>query len=238
MEGGLNHRLENFQAALGRLTLSPPPEVSTRKLLEEDWANTWKQYYKPVHAGQRIVIKPSWEQYRAADGELVIELDPGMAFGCGSHPTTSLCLKLLEKYIQGGERVYDVGTGTGILALAAAALGASRVVAVDQDPCACRVAVENVARNRVAGIVQVVQGNLLDKINGGAHLVVCNIISDVIISLAPAASAALIPGGFLIAAGIIRPRAGEVGNALAAAGLDIRERLEEGEWVALVAEKR
>lgn len=237
VEEGQNYKLEKLYAALNRLSLSPVPEVSIRKLLEEDWANTWKQYYKPVHVGRRIVIKPSWEHYRAVEDELIIELDPGMAFGCGSHPTTFLCLKLLEKYIRGGERVYDVGTGTGILAVAAAALGAGRVVAVDQDPCACRVAVENVDRNRAAGIVQVVQGNLLDEINGGAHLVVCNIIADVIIGLAPAAAAVLVPGGFLIASGIIRPRADEVGNALSMAGLDICERLEEGEWTALVAEK-
>ena len=217
--------------------LKPEAEVSTRAVREEDWASTWKQYYKPVHVGRRIVVRPSWEDYRAVEGELVIELDPGMAFGCGTHPTTSLCLKLLENYIRGGERIYDVGTGSGILAVAAAALGAGRVVAVDLDPVACRAAAENVARNRVEGIVRVVQGNLLDNLNGGADLVVANIIAGVIISLAPDAAAALVPGGFLIASGIIRHRAEEVRDALEEAGLTPWEQLEEGEWTAIVAKK-
>lgn len=237
VEDGLDKQLEELFSALDRLGLNPEPEVSTRTVLEEDWASTWKQYYKPVHVGRRIVVKPSWEDYRAVDGELVIELDPGMAFGCGTHPTTSLCLKLLEKYIRGGEKVYDVGTGSGILAVAAAALGAGRVVAVDLDPVACRAAAENVERNRVDGIVRVVQGNLLDNINDGADLVVSNIIASVIISFAPDAAAALVPGGFLIASGIIRHRADEVRDALEEAGLTLCEQLEEGEWTAIVSKK-
>jgi ribosomal protein L11 methyltransferase len=237
VDDGLDKRLEELFSALDRLGLNPEPEVSTRAVREEDWACTWKKYYKPVHVGRRIVVRPSWEEYRAVEGELVIELDPGMAFGCGTHPTTSLCLKLLEKYIRGGERVYDVGTGSGILAVAAAALGAGRVVAVDLDPVACRAAAENVARNRVEGIVRVVQGNLLDNINDGVDLVVSNIIASVIISLAPDAAAALVPGGFLIASGIIRHRAEEVRDALEEVGLTPWEQLEEGEWTALVAKK-
>ena len=237
VDEGLDKRLEELFSALERLGLKPEADVSTRRTREEDWASTWKQYYKPLHVGKRIVVKPSWEDYRAADGELVIELDPGMAFGCGTHPTTSLCLKLLEKYIRGGERVYDVGTGSGILAIAAAALGAGRVVAVDLDPVACRVAAENVARNQVEGIVRVVQGNLLDNINDGAELVVANIIASVIISLAPDAAAVLVPGGSLIASGIIRQRADEVRDALEKAGLTPWEQLEEGEWTAIVAKK-
>lgn len=237
VDDGLDRRLEELFSALNRLGLNPEAEVSTRTVREEDWASTWKQYYKPVHVGRRIVVRPSWEDYRAVEGELVIELDPGMAFGCGTHPTTSLCLKLLENYIRGGERIYDVGTGSGILAVAAAALGAGRVVAVDLDPVACRAAAENVARNRVEGIVRVVQGNLLDNLNGGADLVVANIIAGVIISLAPDAAAALVPGGFLIASGIIRHRAEEVRDALEEAGLTPWEQLEEGEWTAIVAKK-
>lgn len=237
VDDGLDRRLEELFSALNRLGLNPEAEVSTRAVREEDWASTWKQYYKPVHVGRRIVVRPSWEDYRAVEGELVIELDPGMAFGCGTHPTTSLCLKLLENYIRGGERIYDVGTGSGILAVAAAALGAGRVVAVDLDPVACRAAAENVARNRVEGMVRVVQGNLLDNLNGGADLVVANIIAGVIISLAPDAAAALVPGGFLIASGIIRHRAEEVRDALEEAGLTPWEQLEEGEWTAIVAKK-
>lgn len=237
VDSGLEKRLEKLASALSHLALSPKPEVVTRTVLEEDWANTWKQYYKPMHVGQRLVIKPSWEDYQAGKDELVLELDPGMAFGCGSHPTTSLCLKLLEKYICGGERVYDVGTGSGILAIAAAALGASRVVAVELDPVACRAAVENVERNRAGEKVRVVQGNLLDTVKDGADLVVSNIIASVIVSLAPDAAEALASGGLLITSGIIHPRAGEVRSALEAAGLAVCEQLEDGEWVAIVAKK-
>lgn len=232
----LEQRLNAFKSALGRLPLNPTPTVSTCTVAEEDWAGAWRAYYKPVRVGRRFLIKPSWEDYTPVEKELVIEIDPGMAFGCGTHPTTSLCLKLLEKYIQAGQTVYDVGTGSGILAIAAAKLGAGRIVAIDLDPLACRVAVENVKRNDLADKVQVMQGNLLDLIEDSAGLVVSNIIADVIMDFTPDAAAVLAPGGIFIASGIINHRAAEVRTAIEAAGLSIREQVEDGQWVALVAE--
>lgn len=238
MGDGLVKWLEELKSALSRLNLSPTPEVNTRTVVEEDWENAWKAYYKPVRVGRRLVVKPSWEDYSAGEGDLVIEMDPGMAFGCGTHATTSLCLRLLEKYIRTGDKVYDVGTGSGILAIASAKLGAGRVLAVDLDPLACRVAAENIMRNDVADKVQVLQGNLLELVEDSADLVVSNIIASVIAGFAPDASRALAPGGKFIASGIIRERAVEVRTAVAAAGLVVQEQLAEGEWVALVAGKK
>lgn len=228
-------RLEQLKAAINNLELVPSPLLSTCKVAEEDWANCWKAYYKPVHVGNKLVIKPSWEDYPVAAGELVIEMDPGMAFGCGAHPTTALCLKLLEKYIQGGETVYDVGTGSGILAIASALLEAKRVMAVDNDPVACRTAVANVERNGVAGRVQVMNGDLLSCIDGQAGLIVANIIASVIAGLAVDVTKTLVPGGIFIASGIISERASDVIAALETAGLSIVEQLEDSGWVALVA---
>lgn len=237
VEKGLSGRIEEFKKSLNLLDLNPTPEIITRVVPEEDWSNAWKAYYKPVRVGMRLVIKPSWEEYHPLEGELIIEIDPGMAFGCGTHPTTSLCLGLLEKYTRPGMTVYDIGTGSGILAVAAAMLGASRVVAVDIDPVACRAASENAARNKVTAQVEVIQGNLLDLLEDGAGLIVANIIASVIAGFAPEAAGALVPGGVLIASGIIRERTAEVIAALTAAGLTVCEQLEEGRWVALVGKK-
>ncbi len=232
----LEQRFNTFKSILGRLPLNPTPIVNTCTVAEEDWAGAWRAYYKPVRVGRRFLIKPSWEDYTPVEEELVIEIDPGMAFGCGTHPTTSLCLRLLENYVRAGQTVYDVGTGSGILAIAAAKLGAGRIVAIDLDPLACRVAVENVKRNGLADRVQVMQGNLLNLIEDSVGLVVSNIIADVIIGFTPDAAAVLAPGGIFIASGIINHRAGEVRAVMESAGLSICEQVEDGQWVALVAE--
>lgn len=230
-------RFAELRAAFSR-QLPGALEINTRVVAEEDWANAWKAHYRPVRAGQRLVVKPSWEEYAPGEGELVIDLDPGMAFGCGTHPTTALALKLLEKYLRPGAAVYDVGTGSGILAIAAALLGAGQVTAVDFDPVACRAAADNAARNRVEQRVRVLQGNLLDLARAGADLVVANIIANVIMELAPDAARVLKPGGLFIASGIIRERAEEVRAVLAGAGLAVLEELAGDGWTALVAEKQ
>lgn len=230
----LSNRLEELARFFTKLDL----RWQLREVFEEDWAHTWRQYYKPVPVGKRLVVKPSWEEYTAQGEEIVIDLDPGMAFGCGTHATTALCLMLLEDQVQGGELVYDVGTGSGILAVAAALLGARQVVAVDNDELAVRVARENVVKNRVADKVVVLQGNLLDQpLDTGADLVVANIIADVIILLLPDAIQLLKPGGYFLASGIIRDRAAEVRAALHRAGLVLVQELEQGEWVALLSRK-
>ena len=146
---GLLNRVEELKKIINQLELEPKPEINTYSVAEEDWANAWKKYYKITRVGQRLLIKPSWEEYHPLEGDLVIEMDPGMAFGCGTHATTALCLKLLEKYIRPGTTVYDIGTGSGILAVAAARLGAGRVLAVDIDSVACKAALENAERNNV-----------------------------------------------------------------------------------------
>jgi len=237
LDGAFDGRLHFLQESLSRLPSDGPPQIGTRVLAESDWANAWRAYYKTIHIGEKMVIKPAWLDYRAGTGEVVIEMDPGMAFGCGSHPTTALCLKLIEKYLHGGELVYDVGTGSGILSVAAAKLGAARVVAVDADTQAVRAAQENAERNGVAGQVIVVQGNLLEPAEKTAALVVANIIADVIIAMAPATAAVLEEGGTFISSGIIAFRSEDVSVALAGAGFVVLEQVQEGEWVAFAAKK-
>lgn len=237
VQDDLPRRVEEIKSLVSQLDLEPRPEILTHVVADEDWAVAWKKFYKTSRVGRRLVIKPSWEEYQPLAGDLIIEMDPGMAFGCGTHATTSLCLKLLEKYIKPGVSVYDIGTGSGILAVAAAMLGAGRVLAVDIDPVACRTAAENAARNNAGETVSVRQGNLAELLESGADIVVANIIADVIAGFAPQASATLKPGGIFIASGIIRDKAHMVRAALAAAGLSVCETLEDGLWVALVTQK-
>ncbi|RKO66219.1 50S ribosomal protein L11 methyltransferase [Desulfofundulus salinus] len=209
--------------------------INTKKIREEDWACSWKAYYKPVCVGRKLVVKPAWEEYRALAGQVVIEMDPGMAFGCGTHPSTRLCLSLLEDVLAGGEVVVDVGTGSGILAIAAALLGARRVVAVDNDPVAVAAARQNVEQNRVQDLVEVVCGDLLANIEGPVDVVVANIVADVIIRLALQARKILKPDGLFIASGIIKGREHDVAGALHSHGFEIIDRRCSGEWHALLA---
>jgi len=221
---------------LSGLGLDVVSRMKTKKVRDEDWATAWQAYYKPVRVGQRMVIKPSWEEWSAADGDLVVVMDPGMAFGCGTHATTVLCLELLEKYLKPGNVVFDAGTGTGILAIAAAKLGAGEVLATDIDLTACRVAQDNVRRNQADNLVQIVHGNLLDMVGDRkAQLIVANIIADVIITIAPDVRRLLVPGGLFIASGIIAERLDHVRSVLEENGMTIGEQRGEGHWVALVA---
>ena len=212
-------------------------EIKLNKVAEEDWATSWKAYFKPEHIGKSLVVKPTWEEYTAQTGEIVIHLDPGMAFGTGTHPTTSMCLKMLEKYVQGGELVYDVGTGSGILSVAAAKLGAEEIWAWDVDLVAVRVAKDNVKLNGLENKINVELGSLPEKTKA-ADLIVANIVANIILQLARQFRVNLLSGGRLICSGIIETREEEVVAALKEEGLELKERIQEGDWICLVWEKK
>ncbi|MDR0397147.1 MAG: 50S ribosomal protein L11 methyltransferase [Oscillospiraceae bacterium] len=224
-----------------------PLSLETRELDDSDWANAWKQYFKPFRVGKRLVIKPSWEPYASAPSDIVLELDPGMAFGTGTHETTALCLELLEDVVQEGDTALDVGTGSGILAIAAAMLGAKRIIAVDQDPDAVKVARENIERNALSEHIRALAADLLEGLDqsadtrayviGRADLVIANILADVIIRLAPSAFTALRTGGRIVASGIIKDRVKDVREAFSQTGFIIERERSSGEWVAMVARK-
>lgn len=201
---------------------------------EEDWATAWKAYFKPIRVGKNFLIKPSWEDIQPNPEDLVLELDPGMAFGTGTHATTTLCLELLEDIVKPGMKVFDLGTGSGILAIAAAKLGA-QVEAVDLDPVAVRVAQENIDLNHVAAQVSAKHGDLGSVLKGQADLVVANIIADVILLLLPDLKRILKPEGEFIASGIIESRSEDVENGMREAGLEVIDKKEDAMWVALRA---
>jgi len=199
-------------------------------LKEEDWETAWKAYFKPIRIGEHFLIKPTWEPVHVLHGDVVLELDPGMAFGTGTHATTTLCLRALEDIVKPGQRVFDLGTGSGILAIAAAKLGAE-VEAVDLDSVAVRVAQENVDLNQVNGQVRVVRGDLGTVLSGQADIVIANIIADVILILLPDLKRILRPEGEFLASGIIDNRADDVEEGLKEAGLEVVERLEDSGWI-------
>jgi ribosomal protein L11 methyltransferase len=214
-----------------------PLDVTLTNVREEDWANNWKKYYKPIKVSDRIVIKPTWEPYEKSPGEVILELDPGMAFGTGTHETTILCIKAIDKYIEPGQTIVDIGCGTGILAIASVLLGGRQAIAIDLDSNAVKAAQENVKLNRVEDRVKVVHGNLLDKIEGQFDLVVANIIADVIIGLTESVLDFIKPGGVFISSGIILDRLDDVLEAVESAGLEIVERQTMGEWAVVVCRR-
>ncbi|MDF2571968.1 MAG: prmA [Sporomusa sp.] len=209
--------------------------INCREVQEEDWASSWKEYFHPLRVSEHIVIKPSWEDYLPVDGDIVIELDPGMAFGTGTHHTTAMCIRCLEDVIKPDNIVFDVGTGSGILAVAAAKLGAATVRAVDLDLVAVRVAKENAAFNNVTETVEITQGDLLTGVEGKADVIVANIIADIIIKMLPDVQTRLKNNGLFIASGIITDRLSDVTEALIDNGFIIDKVIEEGGWVAIVA---
>ncbi|HSK69796.1 MAG TPA: 50S ribosomal protein L11 methyltransferase [Candidatus Limnocylindria bacterium] len=209
-----------------------PLSVDEKAVRDEDWAENWKKYFKPFRVGKRLVVKPSWEPYDAQPGDLVIHLDPGMAFGTGTHETTALCLELLEERYQGGDML-DVGTGSGILAIAASLLGCPRALAVDLDPLAVKTAAQNAERNGLEGRVEVRLGDLARDVSGQFSCIAANILADIIIRLAPSLRPLMTPGAFFLASGIIRDREADVLDALSRERFRLLERRCRGEWVAL-----
>jgi len=211
-----------------------PAGISLQTVNEEDWANSWKAYFKPVKIGRRLVIRPSWEPYRPAAGEVVLDLDPGMAFGTGSHVTTVMCARFLEKYLKRDAAVIDVGTGSGILAIAAAKLGAKAVLALDNDAVAVRCALENISRNSLKAEVRVRQNDLLSGVVLKADMITANIIASVIVALFGQVGNCLAKDGLFIVSGIITERRQEVIDAAEQAGFRLIDEDGDGEWVAQI----
>jgi ribosomal protein L11 methyltransferase len=228
-------RIEEALWHLGQIR--PIPAPTFRPVAEEDWAEAWKERLDVLRIGQHVVIRPSWREYVPEPEDVVVQLDPGMAFGTGLHPTTQMCLAALEELTRPETTVLDLGTGSGILAIAAARLGAGRVLAVDNDPVAVKTARGNVVSNGVQGTVSVVYGSLAD-VPGSYDLVVVNILARVIVEMMQEGLANRVrPGGRLITAGIIADQEPEVGAALEQKRLALVERRQTGDWVCLVAEQ-
>jgi len=205
---------------------------------DSEWLYKWQEHFRPTKVGERIVVKPGWEDYEPAEGELVIEMDPGMAFGSGLHETTSMCVKALERYMPEGSSVLDVGTGTGILAMAAVLLGAESALGIDIDDEAVRVAGENIRKNGLEGSIAIMKGDLMEGIAYHPDVIVANLMADLVMMLSPAAAAQLRPGGIYITSGILDIKEDAVKTAVTDAGFDIIDVLSDGEWRALTAVRR
>jgi ribosomal protein L11 methyltransferase len=210
-------------------------ELTLSTVLQEDWETSWKAYYKPVKTGGRLVICPTWEEYFPEDGEVVLRMDPGMAFGSGVHDSTRLCLELLQEAIKGGEDVLDLGCGSGILGIASLLLGARGLTGTDIEEIAIKVAEENAKVNRVGDKALFSVGSLADGVTGKFDVILANIVADVILSLIPDLAGILKAGGVFITSGIIDTRAAEVEDALVAAGYRVKKKLESGGWVSMAA---
>ncbi len=234
--------VESVRRDLGHLqafALRPIGELETRLINEEDWAEAWKEHFPVMRVGHRLVIRPSWRTFDPRADDVVIALDPGMAFGTGLHPTTRLCLAGIERWSDEGllsdAHVLDVGTGSGILAVAAALLGASYVLGIDTDPLAVETAARNATENGVTDLVEVRRGSLPLETPREYHLVVANLIAGLLIDLSEELAAVVWPDGRLLASGIFHERESEVVRAFESAGLRVISRVAEGDWIVIEA---
>lgn len=237
----LPERLDHLKARLAeggsRVRGAGSLRIETANIPDQDWAEMWKKFYTPFRAGQHLVVKPSWEDFEALEGDHIIEIDPGMAFGSGQHETTAMCLQLLEEVIHGGEKVIDVGTGSGILAIGAALTGAGEVLAIDIDPDAVRVAKENIAHHGLEKKITALQGDLLKRVQDTCDICVANIIADVICFFAEPLKAHIRPDGLFICSGIVSTREQEVLKALEDAGYLVLDVRHKGEWTAILSRR-
>jgi ribosomal protein L11 methyltransferase len=208
--------------------------VTMADVKEEDWENNWKKYYKPTKVGEKVVIKPIWEEYKKKSDEVIVELDPGMAFGTGTHETTRMCIKALERHVKTDYTIFDIGTGSGILSIAAAKLGAKKVIGVDLDPVAVASAKQNVSYNDLNNI-EILYGDLMEVVKGKANIVIANIMADIIMFLTEGVKPFIVEGGYFISSGIILSKKDAVLNKLTSCGFKIEEINIEGEWVCIVA---
>lgn len=212
-------------------------ELFSKSFADEDWAETWKKAFKPFRLGSHMVVKPGWCEYDLQEGDKVIEIDPGLAFGTGTHATTGMCVELIEKYVSPGATAIDVGTGTGILAIAAAHMGAKDVLAIDIDSVAVRVAQENAKINGFEDVIRCKAGDLLENVDEQADVVIANIIADVIIMMAAPVKKHIREGGRFICSGIASDRKLDVMRALSAANYKLLDICERGGWCAIACNK-
>ncbi|MEG1432045.1 MULTISPECIES: 50S ribosomal protein L11 methyltransferase [Eubacterium] len=215
-------------------------EVSITELLEEDWANSWKKYYKPTKVGKNIVIKPTWEPYEPGEDDIVVNMDPGMAFGTGTHETTQLCVAAMEQVIKPENIVFDIGCGTGILSIVAAELGCKHIIGIDLDPVAVKVARENLALNKVDDAIEIREGNLVEVLEPDerADVIVANILAEAIVELSAAITPFLKPGGAFVSSGIIADRLEMVLEALKDNAFEVESIDTMGEWNSIIARKQ
>lgn len=234
----LDDKLRSFEERVKALAASGvasgPCAISWNEVQDEDWSESWKKYFHAEKVGGLIVIKPSWEAYEASPDDIVVEIDPGAAFGTGQHPTTALCIRELETLVKGGMTVFDVGTGSGVLAITAAKLGASNVVAMDYDPTAVRIAGENIRQNHLEDVITTGRSDILKSFEGKADIIVANIIADIILKLFDELEEHLNPGGKLVAGGIISERIADVTEGAMTHGFTIEKVVEDSGWAILV----
>ena len=231
---------ENVVAVTEQLKIMLPQDalVEVISINEDDWANNWRKYYHPIHVGKNLVIKPSWIDYEKQENEIIVELDPGMAFGTGTHETTRMCMAHLEKYIDENSRVLDVGCGSGILSITSLLIGSKEVMGVDIDPVAVKVAIENGEMNNFKEPRYTIKrGNLVDEAQGKYDVIVANIIADVIIGVCGDVKQFIADEGVFISSGIIVDRRDDVKKAFDEAGYTIIDEVNEGEWVSFVCKK-
>jgi ribosomal protein L11 methyltransferase len=232
-------RCEALEAGLRRLEGVAGIHSRTvyTRIDEQDWAEAWKEYFWPEKITDTLVVKPSWRTYAAGPREMILEIDPGMAFGTGTHPTTALCIRLIQTHLKPGDTFLDVGTGSGILMIAAAKLGAATICGVDNDPVAVSVAEKNLRANGIDPF-SLFSGNLVERIHGDFDMVAANILAEVILELLPTAMPVLKESGIFICSGIIAAKKEGVLSGIQAQGLTVIEMLEKDGWVAIAAHKR
>ena len=236
-DGGITDTLAFLRGRFSELSIDA--NITVSGVNEEDWANSWKEYYKPIKIGEKIVIVPAWEKYTQKEGEIIVRMDPGMAFGTGTHETTRLVIKLLEKYIKSGMRVADVGCGSGILAICASKLGAAECKAYDIDPVAVKVANENIKDSGLTNVSCEVSDLLRQVDKSQPYDVICaNIVADIIIRMMPDVGALMDENSVILASGIIVERSEDVISAFSEHGFEVVERIDENGWCALAVMKK